>query len=316
LKVLFTQLGRIGDMILATPIFEALKNKYPDVKIHVLASSHNHLILKNNPNINKVLVYDKKPLNTFSLIIKLVNGKYDYLIDPKDHFSSESKYIAKLVNAEKKIGFNSKKDKVFDIAVKPHNKGIHYTTICFQALKELGIEPPEVVACPKLYLNRKSEFYVNEFIEHNNLDDYILINISASHQSKMWAIENWIDVARYLINKKQKIVLSFAPTESDEAKELFKKVPELIVFTSRNLDDVLSIINRCKLTITVDTSVVHISAAFDKPVLVLIKSIADTLNKFAPLNTIKELVITSENLNSIKSEELIVAYEKLSDKIS
>jgi len=315
LKVLFTQLGRIGDMILATPMYKLFKEKFEDSEIHVLTGRLNNIILENNPYIDKILLYDKKPLNTLSLIIKLVSSKYDYLIDPKDHFSNESKYIAKLVNANKKIGFNREKDNVFDISIKPHNKGIHYTEMCMQSLEHFGIEIKKV-PLPNLYLSNDAEIYVDEFIKSKKFESYCVINISASHENKMWSNEKWSEVIEYLFSKDENIVLSFAPSERNRAEELVSLNKILHLFKSRNLQDTIALVSKSTFVISVDTAVVHICSAFNKPLVVLIKSVRDTLNKFAPLSEIKELVITEHDMEKIKPESVIRAYENLREKLS
>lgn len=315
MKVLFTQLGRIGDMILATPMYKLFKEKFEDSEIHVITGRLNNIILENNPYIDKILLYDKKPLNTISLLSKILSSKYDYLIDPKDHFSHESKYIAKLVNADKKIGFNEKNSKVFDINVKPYNKGIHYTEMCLQSLEHFGINIKEL-PLPNLYLDFNAELYVDDFIKNTGINNYCIINISASHANKMWSNEKWEEVIKYLLSNNESIVLSFAPSERDRAKDLVSRFNKLHLFKSRNLQDTIALVSKSSFVISVDTAVVHICSAFDKPLVVLIKSVRDTLNKFAPLSKIKELVITEYDMEKINPGLVIRAYENLREKLS
>jgi ADP-heptose:LPS heptosyltransferase len=44
-------------MALSTPLFKALKTRYPDAEITVLASESNRDILQNNPNVDEILIY-------------------------------------------------------------------------------------------------------------------------------------------------------------------------------------------------------------------------------------------------------------------
>ena len=45
-KVLIMKYDRIGDMIVATPLFRELKNAYPNINISVLASKTNKDVIK------------------------------------------------------------------------------------------------------------------------------------------------------------------------------------------------------------------------------------------------------------------------------
>src|ERR1700687_4376105 len=50
----------LGDLLLATPVFRALKNAYPSVQIHLLADTYNAKAIQDNPRLDKVWVWDKK----------------------------------------------------------------------------------------------------------------------------------------------------------------------------------------------------------------------------------------------------------------
>ncbi|MGA2296363.1 MAG: lipopolysaccharide heptosyltransferase family protein, partial [FCB group bacterium] len=86
MKILIVQLGRIGDMILATPMFRAVREKYPDAEIHVLAGKHNFFVINNNPRIDKIYIHKKNPFNIIKNILALKKEKYDYWLDAKDHY--------------------------------------------------------------------------------------------------------------------------------------------------------------------------------------------------------------------------------------
>ena len=61
MKILIVILGRIGDMILATPMFNELVRHYPDAEIYVLAGRQNNIIVQNNPVLKKVIIFNKNP---------------------------------------------------------------------------------------------------------------------------------------------------------------------------------------------------------------------------------------------------------------
>ena len=58
-KILIIRLDRIGDMVMTTPIFRALKEKWPDAQITVLTNPVNQNIVINNPFIDCILEYDR-----------------------------------------------------------------------------------------------------------------------------------------------------------------------------------------------------------------------------------------------------------------
>lgn len=58
-SILYIRVDRVGDMVLSTPAFRAIKAALPRVHLTVMASPANAPILKNNPDVDEVIVYDQ-----------------------------------------------------------------------------------------------------------------------------------------------------------------------------------------------------------------------------------------------------------------
>lgn len=281
LKIIVTQLGRIGDMILLTPVFSALKDKFSDSFISVITSKHNHFVLKNNPNIDKILVYDKKFLSSLKLIAQLRKYKYDFLVDPKDHFSRESQLFARIVRAENKIGFNNKKGN-FDIEIQGAKQFTHYTRKMFNAFAKIGIDNTIKLPKPELFESEDSKVYAKDF-KNKIQSDFNIVNISASNERKMWQKEKWIKFINNATNNLP-FVITFAPSEYEMAIEIENRTSNSLLFKSRSLLDVISIARLSNIIITIDTAMVHISAAWNKDLIGLFGGLDREYEKFMPLN--------------------------------
>ena len=135
MNFIIVQFGRIGDMILLTPLFNRIKHLFPNANIDMLAGRHNNKIVSNNPHLNNIFIYEKTPLKFISLVNRIRKKRYDFLIDPKDHYSRESHLFAKLIKANNKIGFNPK-EKYFNqtIPSQEENEGKHFIERILQPL--------------------------------------------------------------------------------------------------------------------------------------------------------------------------------------
>ena len=60
MRILIIHTAFIGDIVLSTPLIQRLKDMYPNSKIDYLTLPSNKTILSNNPNLNEILIYDKK----------------------------------------------------------------------------------------------------------------------------------------------------------------------------------------------------------------------------------------------------------------
>ncbi len=111
MEICILQLGTYGDMILATPIISAIKNHFPEAKINFIAGHRNHLIIKHNPYVSKILIWSKLPHLLLRNIFYLRTRKFNVFVNPKDHFSREGSIISQIVRADTKSWFKSKQKK-------------------------------------------------------------------------------------------------------------------------------------------------------------------------------------------------------------
>lgn len=285
MKILITLLGRIGDMILLTSAFRLIHDRFPDAQIDIIASKHNYIIPKNNPDINHVYVYDKKFLNVLHIIFQLKQKLYDYYIDPKDHFSRESYIFSRLVRAKTKIGFNRDGYNNFDIGVdnSETNKYLFHTVRILKAFKPMGIEIPEVLPKPILFEDTESIEYVKDFFPKLPQKRQIaLLNISASKDYRMWQIEKWEKFIAKFSKSNIFFILSSEPRHRDLLKTLQGK--HSLIFPSRNFNDIISLVRNVDLVITPDTSIVHVASAWDKPTFALYTGFEELYWWFRPVS--------------------------------
>ena len=77
-SILVIELLYIGDVIAITPTIRALKQKFPDASVDVMLRPSMKDVLTGNPNINKILTYDKQDFETrYGFMVNELKGKYD-----------------------------------------------------------------------------------------------------------------------------------------------------------------------------------------------------------------------------------------------
>ena len=313
MKIAIIQLGRIGDLVLLTSAVKSLKNKFPNSKIYFIAGKSNYSVLENNPDIEKVLIFDKNPIKLIPFLIKLKTIKFDYYIDPKDHFSTESNIIARTVNAKIKIGFNDKNrnSQNFDIGIASdlENQNLHFVERTSNILKHLDINSEENILRPSIFISPVEQKTVADFLHSKNISNFILVNISASDKSRMWQIEKWIELINS-IKKDKNVIVSSAPFHSETVEKICLKT-NTVNFPASKLMIISALIARADLLISPDTSVIHIASAFDIPVISLTGNIRNNVIKFYPLSTKREVIFPkneNETVEKIEVENVLKAY--------
>jgi len=316
MSFLILLLGRIGDMILLTPFIKLLSENFPDAKIDVIASRHNWVILKDNPRVSQIYIYNKEPWEIPVLITKLRSRKYSYYIDPKDHHSTESQIFAKIVRAEIKIYFTQdSKSNILPIQRIDSNIGTHFSQKLMQPLKYLGIDFPEKPIPPEIFEDNNSHTFIFNFFQNllpNKIN--ILLNISASNEKKMWSSEKWIEFLGSININDFNIILSADPKDKSKLITINDKFPNTIITPARNFFDLISLIKGADLVITPDTSIVHIASAFNKPILALYSGLLSSRELFRPLSDIQTIVSAADGVDDIRQinvEEVKKSFYKL-----
>jgi len=189
-KILIIQTAFIGDVVLATPIIEALHSISETTSIDILVRKGNESLLKNHPKLNKIWTWDKKKnkiLNQVKLISSLRTEKYDLVINLQRFLSSGLFTI--LSSAKISVGFNKNPLSFSFTYSVPHKieNGIHETDRNLSLLKPLF---GELKASMMLYPN-KSDF---ENTAKYKIKEYIVIAPTSVWFTKQYPMNKWVDL--------------------------------------------------------------------------------------------------------------------------
>ncbi len=116
-RILLVRRDNIGDLACTTPAIAALRQHYPNAEIAALVNSYNAEVVRGNPNLDKVFVYQKlkhagnlasrfKALNQrLKLIAQLRRWKPDATILAKASYDRHGLNFARQIGAKNIIGF-------------------------------------------------------------------------------------------------------------------------------------------------------------------------------------------------------------------
>ena len=115
MKILLLKYRNIGDVLLITPLIENLRVFYPNATIDVSVNKGTESMLTLNPNLNKLIIYDrnfikslsffKKTWKEFKFFFSFRSEKYDIVINLTK--SDRGNLIALFSKASKRIGYTN-----------------------------------------------------------------------------------------------------------------------------------------------------------------------------------------------------------------
>jgi len=280
--VAIVQLGRLGDMILTTPLFRAVKECWPGSRLTVITLEHSALIAEHHPSVDSVIAVPFGILQLPTLARRLHRKSFDLFMDPKDHRSSTSRVIAEFIRAKYRVGCRANGGReTFALTFEPPNHPLHYVD---RMLRPLGLLFPN-----KKFARRPSLGVPTESLrvadgqmlpgEHGT----IAINISAGSTSRHWGLEHWEELI-VEISKKYSVAVISSPEDRHHADNICSTSRQARPVTTNTILDAAAIVARSRAVVSPDTSIVHIASAFNRPVVGLYPPNKENLATFGPLS--------------------------------
>jgi ADP-heptose:LPS heptosyltransferase len=284
MKVLVIRFSSIGDIVLTTPVIRCLKQQLPATEIHYLSKLAFSPILKNNPYIDKhYYLHD----DLDQVIEFLKEEKYDLVIDLhhnlrtlkiKKALNVESHSFPKL-NVQKWLLTNLKIDIMPDISIVERY---------FETVKPLKITNDGKGL--DFFLPPDRELSDND-IPMSHWGGYVAFVIGGSVQTKKLPVEQWKKLCELV---PYPIMLLGGPEDRFEAGKI-AELDTIKIYNSCgkfNITESAELVKISRLVVSNDTGLMHIAAAYNKPVISLWGNTAPEMGMFPyyGFNNLKERV--------------------------
>lgn len=319
-KILLIRRDNIGDLVCTTPAFAALRQHYPNAQIGALVNSYNAEVLRGNPNVDHVFVYQKLKhagslanrikalIQRLRLIVQLRRWKPDVTILAKSSYDRHGLNFARQIGANNIIGFVpddlSQAKGLPDIQLRtPELTAVHEVEAVNQLLAPLGIND----ALGRLQVFADANAITNTNKHLPAAKKRIALHISAREPERRWGNENFIALVKHILQAQPdtQILLFWSPGKADDphhpgddeaAVQLIQAVhsDRLISMPTKNLTELIAALSLCDLFIGTDGGALHLAVALNKKVLAMFENKPDKLNHWHPWQ-VKSKVVHSVN---------------------
>jgi len=318
-KVLIIRLGKIGDIVVTSFVFEIIKSNYPQIDIYLLTLKSNQHVLEFNPRINKGY-YSRNNLMLFWNLLKLKLLNFDLILDFNDNQSTTSSLIFRFLRSKYKAAYNYEKYKdIIDIKIIPlvKNKS-HIIERTKDFLYQLGIPVNEKEVKPFFYLN---PIVYKEIREQKRDNEKIIgINLSAGAEIRYWDKDKWIELLRLMFKEYADfsvLLLSLAKDESLR-NEIHSEVNKTQTPVIKNLtiQQYACYIQISDILITPDTSAVHIASALGVPTIALYPNYESNFVSWQPYKIPhRSIKSPEESVKGIQVKEVFEAFQSIVNEI-
>lgn len=293
-RFLIVQTAFIGDVILATSLVEKLHSHFPDATIDFLLRKGNESLLKNNPYVNDVLIWDKKN-GKYRDLLRLIRvirpRRYDKVINLQ-RFGATGLLTA-LSGASEKIGFSKNPFARFfthqiEHQIAPDIHEINRNTELVSWFTN------RTALKPKLYPSAEDL----ERIKPYQTKPYICIAPTSVWFTKQYPEEKWGDFLRQLPDQLTVYLLG-APSDSQAAERIRQQAGnERVVNLSGKLSFLESavLMKGAQMNYVNDSAPMHLASAVNAPTTAVFCSTVPQFG-FGPLADNAHLVEIEEMLD-------------------
>jgi ADP-heptose:LPS heptosyltransferase len=259
-KFLIIRFSSIGDIVLTTPVVRCLRKKFPEAEIHFVTKTAFKDIVANNPYINKVHTLGD---NFDEMLNELKAENFDYIIDL--HHNLRTLRVKRFLKGVKSFSYNKLNIEKFiytklKINLLPKK---HIVDRNIETVKKLGVVNDGLGL--DYFIPKKDEVQETE-IPMSHKFGYIGIVIGATMATKKLPLHKLKELCTainhpiILLGGKDDFVTGQAIAEIDDTK-IYNSCGKF------NLNESADLVRRAKLIISHDTGLMHIAAAFQKPII-------------------------------------------------
>jgi heptosyltransferase-2 len=293
----------VGDVVMATPTFECIRQSFPEARLIGLIRRYARGVVEDGPWFNDLIEINDKTIGGFiNLVRQLRRFEPDLAIILPNSFRSAM--VARLGRAKKIIGYRRNGRSALmtggpaprrnNNRITPRPMVEYYMEIC----RWLNLDTPWPVK-PRLFCSDTTRQQGARLIESYGIapDDMVIgMNPGARFgSSKCWPIEHFARLAEMISSRWDcRIMLFTGPGEQDLGHQIAKLSQTEIINTGPdnvNLALLKPLIQRCRLLVTNDTGPRHYAVAYDIPVVVIM---GPTDPRYTNANLEKTIVLRRE----------------------
>jgi heptosyltransferase-2 len=261
MKFLIIRLGSIGDVVLTTPVIRCVKKQVSNSVVHYLVKPEIKNVIEHNPYIDKIHLFQNDAEN----LEELKSETFDHIIDLQNDAGTKKlcKILKVSVSSYNKLNFE--KSVFINLKWNIMPKQLHVVDRYMQAVDYLGVYNDGKGL--DYFIPKKDETRESDIPASHHLG-YIVIVIGASFYTKKLPVKKLQELCKKIDHP---IILLGSKKEFGEG-DAIASVDPIKVYNACgkfNLNESADLVRKSKIVITHDTGLMHIAAAFKKPIIIV-----------------------------------------------
>lgn len=299
-RILIVRLRSIGDTVLATPSFHALRRFLPGAQIDVLLEDWVAPVLEGCEDINNVITIRGKSARARARVVRrLRSARYDVAYNL--HGGTTATLLTRASGARHRVGYrqyqywrlhNHVAPPAPEIWGRPDTHTVENQMALFgwTGVPVTDLPPSRLAVVPGA-----RERVERKLVTRGTTSavPFALVHPAAAFESKQWEVDRFARVIEWLAQRGLPSVVITGPAESALAEDLARKADaRFTALTDLTLPEVSALAARSRLFVGNDSGIAHIAAAVGAPSVVIFGS--SSVVRWRPWATAASAVVREE----------------------
>ena len=282
-RILVIQTAKIGDLICSTPVFRAVKKRYPHAHLTAMVNPAIRGLLEYNPYINEIIEIERTFYRGFTGKIRLARllhkGGYDIAISLNPNLPFMLSMFWALIPVRTSImpdfsGITYKAGSVFATHLETHKRGRLVAETYMEMLKTIGIDSKDITK--DVFKSPDADDKVATLLDsrlktQDSRLTIVGIAVTSGNKLKEWGAEKMASLVDRLTETDVNVVLIGSEKDRDVSDNVLKMAAQrdriIDAVGKFSLQELPALIERLSLFIGVDTGVIYMVDELNIPVV-------------------------------------------------
>lgn len=283
-RILVVRPDRIGDVVLSTPVLEALRHHYPNAEIHMLVRDSVVPVVQHNPFVSGILAYSPASIHSgFAGFWRLVRDirqlKPDIAVTLQVNFTVT--LAVALAGVKYRVGPFSKwfSYLAFNRGKRQNRSAVemHETDYNLMLLRRLGIRTPTRKFEPTITVDADAKERMRAYLREQGLGDarsFIVVHPGMGGSALNWPEGYYIELIQRVAARGVPVMITGGIHEKALVERVIRLAKEhdlnlpIYSFLGANspsgLSDMIALLSLAQLMVAPSTGPLHIAAALGK----------------------------------------------------